>query len=300
MNERPDFVIAGAAKCGTTALFEYLRRHPGIFIPPVKEPKFFCSDLKTTGGVYTLDDYRALFADAPADCVTGEATTLYLYSRIAIEKIMAHNPWTKVIVMLRHPVDAAHSLYAAGWSHRLENVASFEEAWRVQAARLAGELLPPGWPDPATLQYGAMYRYAEQVRRLFEHVPPQQRHIIVYEEFFADPRPHYQRLLEFLQVPPQEHCDFTVVNPAMGYRSAWLERLLREPPRRLRGLYESMRPLFRATGLHPAGIVWGLNSTPRPRPALNAAFRAEIDRYFAPDIAELEGLLGRPLWRQPV
>lgn len=300
MNERPDFVIAGAAKCGTTALFEYLRQHPRIFIPPVKEPKFFCSDLKTTGGVYTLDDYRALFAGAPADSVTGEATTLYLYSRIAIEKIMAHNPHAKVIVMLRNPVDAAHSLYAAGWSHRLENVASFEEAWRVQAARLAGEMMPPGWPDPATLQYGAMYRYAEQVRRLFEHVPPQQRHIIVYEEFFTDPRPHYQRLLEFLQVPPDEHSDFTVVNPAMGYRSARLERLLREPPRWLRVLYESMRPLFRATRVHPAGIVWGLNSAPRRKPALSAAFRAEIDRYFAPDIAELEGLLGRPLWRQPL
>lgn len=300
MNERPDFVIAGAAKCGTTALFEYLRQHPRIFIPPVKEPKFFCSDLKTTGGVYTLDDYRALFAGAPADSVTGEATTLYLYSRIAIEKIMAHNPHAKVIVMLRNPVDAAHSLYAAGWSHRRENVASFEEAWHVQAARLAGEMMPPGWPDPATLQYGAMYRYAEQVRRLFEHVPPQQRHIIVYEEFFTDPRPHYQRLLEFLQVPPDEHSDFTVVNPAMGYRSARLERLLREPPRWLRVLYESMRPLFRATRVHPAGIVWGLNSAPRRKPALSAAFRAEIDRYFAPDIAELEGLLGRPLWRQPL
>ena len=86
MTARPDFVIAGAAKCGTTALFEYLSRHPGIFIPRVKDPKFFCSDLKTTGGVYTPDEYRDLFVAAPAGSVTGEVSTLYLYSQVAIEK----------------------------------------------------------------------------------------------------------------------------------------------------------------------------------------------------------------------
>jgi len=300
MTQRPDFVIAGAAKCGTTALFEYLSRHPGIFIPRIKEPKFFCSDLKTTGGVYDLEEYRALFSAAPAACVTGEASTLYLYSTVAIKRLMAHNPRAKVIVMLRYPPDAAHSLHAAGWSHRLENIASFEEAWRVQEARLAGEYMPPGWPDPATLQYGAMYRYAGQVRRLFEHVPPEQRHIVVYEEFFADPRKHFGRLLDFLQIAPQEAAaGFPVVNPAMGFRSAWLERMLRQPPAWLKSVYESMRPVFRATRLHPARIASELNSAPRAKPGLSPAFRAEVDRYFAPDIAELEGLLGRQLWRDP-
>ena len=297
MNERPDFVIAGAAKCGTTALCGYLRRHPRIFIPRQKEPKFFCSDLRTTGGVYTPDGYRALFADAPAGCVTGEASTLYLYSRTAIQQIMVHNPRAKVIVMLRNPVEAAHSLHAARWNHRHENIASFEEAWRVQSARLAGEQMPPGWPDPATLQYGLMYRYADQVRRLFAHVPPDQRLVIVYEDFFADPARHYARLLQFLQVESDAQPDFAVVNPAMGYRSARLERLLRQPPDWLKVLYGAMRPLFRATRVHPAGIVWGLNATPRRKPDLSGAFRETVDRYFAPDIAELESLLGRTLWR---
>src|SRR5215470_2841180 len=138
MMPQPDFCIAGAAKCGTTALFEYLAGHPQVFMPRMKEPKFFCADLKTTGGVYTLADYRALFAAAPAHCLTGEASTLYLYSTVAIERLMAHNPDAKIIVMLRYPVDAAHSLHAAAWSHWHENMESFEEAWRLQRARLAG------------------------------------------------------------------------------------------------------------------------------------------------------------------
>jgi len=297
MNARPDFVIAGAAKCGTTALCTYLRSHPRIFIPEQKEPKFFCSDLKTTGGVYTPEGYEALFAGAPADSVTGEATTLYLYSSIAIEKIMAHNPRARIIVMLRHPVEAAHSFHAAGWSHRLENIATFEDAWQLQSERLQGKHIPPAWPDPATLQYGEMYRYAGQIRRLFAHVPPEQRHVIIYEEFFADPRRHFARLLQFLQVPGDAPADFTVVNPAMGHRSARLDRLLREPPHWLRVLYGSMRPLFRPFGVRPASLIWDMNAVPRSKPALDAGFRAQIERYFAPDIAELESLLGRPLWR---
>jgi len=297
MNARPDFVIAGAAKCGTTALCSYLRRHPEIFIPEQKEPKFFCSDLKTTGGVYSPEGYQALFAAAPDGSVTGEASTLYLYSRTAIERIMAHNPRAKVIVILRNPVEAAHSLHTARWSHRHENIANFEEAWQMQSARLSGEQIPPGWPDPVTLQYGPMYRYAEQVRRMFEHVPPQQRHVIVYEDFFADPRLHYARLLQFLGVSPDTHSDFGVVNPAMGHRSAWLERLLRHPPGWLSAMYGSMRPLFRTVRMYPAAIVAGLNSTPRQKPALSGAFREGVERYFAPDIAELEELLGRSLWR---
>jgi hypothetical protein len=263
-----------------------------------KEPKFFCTDLKTTGGVYSLDEYRALFASAPLNCLTGEASTLYLYSTVAIERVMAYNPNAKIIVMLRYPVDAAHSLHATAWSYRIENIEHFEDAWRAQDARRLGERMPPHWPDPATLRYGAIYRYAEQVRRVMQHVPERQRHIIVYEEFFADPRSHYARLLDFLQLAPDSRTAFPVVNPAQGSRWRPLERLLRKPPRWLKTLYAPMRPLLRPTGFSPARTLWEMNAAPRPKAALRPAFRAELEGYFADDIAELEGLLGRSLWRQ--
>ena len=64
---------------------------------------------------------------------------------------MNYNPDAKVIVMLRNPVNAAQSLHAAAWGHRHENTADYEQAWRWQAARLSGQHMPAGWPDPATL-----------------------------------------------------------------------------------------------------------------------------------------------------
>ena len=37
----PDFLVIGAARAGTTALYSYLRQHPQVFMPSVKEPNFF-------------------------------------------------------------------------------------------------------------------------------------------------------------------------------------------------------------------------------------------------------------------
>jgi Sulfotransferase domain len=298
MRAKPDFFIAGASKCGTTALFEYLAAHPQVYMASNKEPNFFCTDLKTTGGVYSLDEYRALFASAPQNCLTGEASTLYLYSTVAIERVLAYNQNAKIIVMLRNPVDAAHSLHATAWSYRIENIEAFEEAWRAQDARRLGERMPPNWPDPATLRYGAIYRYAEQVRRVMEHVPERQRCILLYEEFFADPRKQYARLLDFLQLAPDTRATFPVVNAARGSRSRRLERLLRKPPRWLKTLYAPMRPILQQAGFSPADSLWELNAVPRAKAALRPAFKAELERFFADDIAQLEGLLGRPLWRQ--
>jgi Sulfotransferase domain len=297
MPQRPDFIIAGAPKCGTTALFEYLSKHPRIYMPRSKELNFFCTDLKTTGVAYTPEEYRAIFAAAPAHCLTGEASALYLYSAHAIERAMSYNPNAKIIVTLRHPVEAAHSLHASAWSHLIENIGDFEEAWRAQPARLSGERLPPHWPDPATLRYDAIYRYAAQVRRLLRLVPERQRHIIIYEEFFADPRSHYIRLLEFLQLAPDDRNAFPVVGGALGPRSARLERFLRKPPQWLRALGAPLRPLLRRAGFSPVRALWSLNAVPRRKAALRPEFRQELERYFADDIAELEGLLGRRLWR---
>jgi len=73
---KPDFFIVGAARCGTTALFDYLAAHPGVFLPERKEPTYFCTDLRTYGEVATLTEYEALFSPAPPHALTGEASVL--------------------------------------------------------------------------------------------------------------------------------------------------------------------------------------------------------------------------------
>ncbi len=85
MRPRPDFFIAGALKCGTTSLFNYLRAHPAVFMPANKEPNYFCGDLVAhwpDGAPFrvgTLAEYEALFSTAPPQALTGEASVFYLY-----------------------------------------------------------------------------------------------------------------------------------------------------------------------------------------------------------------------------
>lgn len=291
-----DFFIAGAPKCGTTALFEYLASHPGVFIPPCKEPNYFCSDLRISGAG-TLSAYQALFAAAPAAALTGDASAMYLYSEVAITRLLAHNAAAKVIVMLRHPVEAALSLYGALRGHGHENAADFERAWRLQAERLQGRQLPPRWPDPKTLQYGAIYRYAPQLRRLLDQVARSQCLFLVYEEFFAEPGRHFGQVLEFLQLPADPARKFFPrVNPTMGARSQRLQQILAAPPPWLTTLTRPLQVLARAVNLHPWQGLQRLNQYPAGRVMLREPLRRELEHYFAADVAETEALLRRKLW----
>jgi hypothetical protein len=296
MAERPDFVIAGAARCGTTALHEYLSQHPRVFMPVLKEPGFFSVDLP--GGVSTLEEYRSLFAAAPAEVLTGEASTQYLYSRVAIERLAAHNPRVKVIVILRNPVDAAYSLHGYAYQYGHEHVGDFEAAWEAQSVRFGYARSTPAIPGGPIIEYDyrATYCYAGQVRRIIEQVPPQSRHFIVYEEFFADPLRHYAAMLEFLGLPPASPRTFAAVNSHVGVRSRWFERWMRQPPKVIETLYAPLRPLCRAVGLRPGRLAIRANRAGSSRQLLRPAFRAELERCFAPDVADLEQLLGRRLW----
>jgi hypothetical protein len=293
MSPKPDFFIVGAPKCGTTALFNYLAAYPSVFMPENKEPNYFCTDLPRYGHVATLTEYEALFASAQPHALTGEASALYLYSKVAISGVITHNANAKIIVMLRNPIEAARSMHAFQWSYELEDVFDFEEAWRLQKARLEGRDLPPRWPYPDHLQYGALYSYAPQVRRLLAHVPRDKCLFLLFEEFFADPSRHFARVLEFLGLPPDPaRTDFPVVNRTIGVRSARLDRLLRQPPPALMAL----RRAAHAVALHPMRALQRLNQVAGRKPPLRESFRAELEEYFSADVAELEQLLGLGLW----
>src|SRR6202035_5818480 len=106
----PDFFIVGHQKCGTTALYEMLRRHPQIFMPGLKEPRFFSSDLSrkprlrtSRKELNTFEEYLSLFQPAGPEQRVGEATPMYLMSRVAASAIAEVQPAARVIAILREP-----------------------------------------------------------------------------------------------------------------------------------------------------------------------------------------------------
>src|SRR5215831_13284924 len=150
----PDFFVAGAPKAGTTALHAALARHPDLYLSPVKEPKFFLTDgpPPAQGGpgdvrtyrehVWRRSEYAALFAAAAPGTRRGESTPFYLYSAAAQERIRALIPAARLIVVLRDPVERAHSNWTHLWSAGLDPIEDFVAACAAEDRRVEA-----GWAD---------------------------------------------------------------------------------------------------------------------------------------------------------
>lgn len=191
----PNFIIIGTQKAGTTAIYNYLKQHPKIYMPPFKEPHFFSfkGEQKPHWGIKTLEDYQALFQDATSEQIIGEASTWYLYSQTAAECIRDHIPDVKLIAILRNPVERAYSSWAfrlqCGW----ESINDFQQALQAESQRIYENY---EW-DFHYLQAGFYYH---QIKRYFDLFSRDQIKIILYEDFKTDPISTLQDIYEFVGV----------------------------------------------------------------------------------------------------
>jgi hypothetical protein len=270
-------------------------------MPALKEPHYFAVDLDGYPRIRDLEAYLALFSAAPPNALTGEASVWYLYSQVAVPRLMAARPDARLIIMLRNPLDMAPSLHQQQVIGLTEDILDFNEAWRAQDERARGHRIPVHCTEPLLIQYGPICRVAEQVERVMKLVPSTQLLILLYEEFFAEPARHYQRVQEFLGLPPEARTAFERINAAGSPGRAWIYRLLARPPRLLRWPYVALRKLSQTFGLRLGRVAVRLmNVQAHERAPLSAAMKRELSAYFGDDIARLERLLGRPLdiWRE--
>lgn len=294
---KPNFFIVGAPKCGTTALYEYLRPHPNIFMPQVKEPHFFAKDLGTYPFVKTMSDYTQLFADSTkAHLKVGEASVYYLRSSVAIPNIHQFNPAASIIAMFRNPIEMVHSLHSQllYWSEETET--DFETAWRLQERRARGLDLPPGSGGSFLLQYREVGQFGTQVERLLATFPRNQVKLILYDDFAASPQRVYDEVIGFLGIPHDGRTEFPRINDNKRAKVTWLRNFIRKPPPVLRRAYRGLKAKVGATGMDTikGGIV-ERNTVKDRRPPLSPEFRAELLEAFRGEVALLSRLLNRDL-----
>jgi hypothetical protein len=289
----PDFYIVGAFKSGTTALYDYLRPHPQVFMPFHKEPLFFGDDLTRRYGRMSRQQYEALFAAAQPGQRIGEASAWYLYSRSAATEIRATAPEAQIIVMLRNPVDVMHAQHSQLLFNVEENIADFGEALEAEWARRRGEQLPPGPLRVENLYYRESVRFPEQLRRYFDSFGRDRVLAIVYDDFRDDTPGVYRHVLEFLGVDPTFAPPFAVSNPNKRVRFRTLQRLIYQPPGPLLKLVPVIRRFPLAHALRER--VLRLNSATQRRRPMDPDLRRRLLAEFAPQIAELGELIGRDL-----
>src|SRR3954454_23553703 len=202
----PTFLILGAAKAGTTALYHYLKQHPEVCMSEIKETNFFALmgrplDFRGPGdqehinrfSVTTWGAYHSRFPDLTDAKAVGEASPLYLYSPEAPGRIARWLPRAKLVVILRDPVDRAYSAFLHLVRDGREAVRDFGEALRREKSRVADH-----WEH--IWHYRAMGLYHEQLKRYADRFDRAQMRIYLHEDLEADPRGVLQDLFRFLGV----------------------------------------------------------------------------------------------------
>ncbi|MBA2458072.1 MAG: sulfotransferase domain-containing protein [Gemmatimonadales bacterium] len=297
MPPKPNFFIVGAPKCGTTALYEYLKPHPRIFMPELKEPHFFARDLGTYPRIQTPEDYACLFADSTEQHLSvGEASVYYLRSSVAISRIREFNPDAKLIAMFRNPVDMVYSLHSQLLYVAEETVEDFETAWRLQERRSRGIDLPPSIRSPLLVQYAQVGQFGTQAQRALSVFPPEQVKLILYDDFAASPRRIYDEVIAFLGLPHDGRTEFSRINENKRARMAWLRNFYRKPPPALRQAFRGLKQAVGAEGISAVKKkVVALNTVREHRPPLSSELRAELVETFRDEVALLSRLLNRDL-----
>jgi hypothetical protein len=219
----PNFFIVGAMKAGTTSLYNYLDQHPQVYMSPIKEPCYFSSETRPENMrpefqepahrgirdtreyirgpmsekrlaalVVEWEDYVNLFRGVKRESAIGEASTRYLWSKMAPKNIRSSIPTAKIIIVLRNPADRAFSEYhyaVMNGGVRCSFGDHIQAALRSKSKKL-GLLYP-------FLEYGL---YCEQVKRYLELFPQDSVRIYLYEDYRAQFPQLWRDLLGFLQV----------------------------------------------------------------------------------------------------
>jgi hypothetical protein len=294
---KPNFFVVGAPKCGTTALYEYLRSHPSIFMPRYKEPHFFAKDLGAYPLIKTADAYARLFEGATREHLrVGEASVYYLRSSSAIPHIHEFDSDASIIAMLRNPVDMVHALHSQLLYVGAESVRDFETAWRLQARRSRGLDLPRRCRGAFLFQFAQLGQLGTQTQHVLSRFPRAQVKLILFDDFTASPRAVYDEVVAFLGIPHDGRTDFPPINEHKRARIGWLNDFMRKPAPALRSGFRRFKRSLgpeRLGGLKTQLVK--LNTAKGKRAALSPEFRAELIETFREEVALLSRLLDRDL-----
>jgi hypothetical protein len=299
----PNFFIVGAPKCGTTALYEYLKAHPNIFMAP-KERHFFATD--SYNERESLDSYLRLFKNSSDQHrAIGEASVWYLYSTEAAKNIYKFNNKARIIAMLRNPIDLVYSLHSELVFNYEEDEREFEKAWFLQAERKKGNKLPRriGYRFcPDRLQYSAVGQLGAQVERLLNIFPDEQVKLLLFDDFKTNTLSVYEDVLSFLGVPSDRRTDFPRVNKNAVHRVHFLTMPIYNPPQIILNIVRIFKYKF---GMDQKirqimEVLIKLNTKEVDRKPLSPQIRAEMLEAFSEDIDKLSAILNRDLthWKK--
>ena len=298
----PNFLLVGAAKCGTSSLHRYLDQHPDIFMSKVKDPRFISSqvtpfplngpgdDKVEAWYVKKYEDYVKLFDGSDGYRAVGEssADTMYFYKgTIPVIKQYLGDP--KIIIVLRNPVKRAFSAYQHLVRDMREDLA-FEDGLKEEPNRIKNN-----WE--LIYHYTNASLYYEPVKAFMDNFTNVK--VILTEDQEKRPQQVFRDVFRFLNVDPDHDVNTEMrFNISGKPKSQWLHQFLAHGNMARRIAQPIVRSLFSPeTRLRIALKIHEKNMT---RMTINPQTKAKLHQFFEQDIERLEGLLKRNLsvWRK--
>jgi Sulfotransferase family len=230
----PEFFVVGHHKCGTSALWEMLRRHPEIYMPEVKETWYFAPELRSPKKRQpgperpeTLEQYLALFENARSDQRVGENSPVYLMSKQAPTLIAEAQPDARIIAILREPASFLRSFHLQCLRNYVETEKDFGRAISLEPLRREGKAIPRYSHRPHELLYSDHVKYVEQLQT-YEAVFPRERILVlIYEDYRQDNEGTLRKVLRFLDVDDSLPLELIEANPSFSVRSPQLNEMVR-------------------------------------------------------------------------
>lgn len=296
--KRPTFLVIGAYKAGTTSLYYYLRQHPQIYMPSIKEVRYLtyaghhtrpltAVELRATPWpVQTLTAYEALFAAAqPCHLACGEVSPSYLaFPEQSIVGIQQYVPQAKLIAILRNPVERAYSNFMNLVRIGREEVQDFRTVINLEES---GKVRATDGSPRRNLQESY---YFSALKSYYQAFPREQIQVFLYDDWQRDAQSLLRAIFRFVAVDETFQPDLShKYNVAAWPRFGWLHQWLHRPHLFIKGLNHCSPAL----GQRVKASLDRLNLTTPP--ALPTDLRQQLtDRYRA-DIIQLEALIDRDL-----
>ncbi len=232
----PSFLICGAQRCGTTSMYQAMRAHPAVMRPTARKGVHYFD----TGFQHNLNWYlghfpfklqaAALRRKVGRNPMTFESSPYYLFHPLSADRIARTLPDVKIVILLRDPVERAYSAHAHELARGYETE-PFERALELEDERLAGEeqklIDQPNYISHAHQHQAYVHRgyYFYQVQRMITAVGSDRVHVVDSEDFFTNPEPVWNEVLDYLGLPHEAGREFRRHNARP--RSAMPESLRR-------------------------------------------------------------------------
>jgi hypothetical protein len=208
---RPDFLIVGAQRCGTTTMFKTLVQHPDVVRPFLRKGIHYFDKAYWRGERWYRGHFplvvTTMLRGHGHRAITGESSPYYMFHPLARQRLASDLPGVKLLVLLRDPVIRAYSAHSHEKARGYEDL-DFEAALAAEPGRIAGErerlMADPGydsfhWQHHAYVTRG---QYIEQLRALEQLVGRERMCVVDSGDFFVDPEPVFDEVREFLGLTP--------------------------------------------------------------------------------------------------